>query len=256
MTRHEPNQPILAESVVAKPTRSRFARLHPKTYLGVHGLVGLVIAAACTWAFFAMADEVPEKGMMVRIDLAVTNWLQAHGTEKGEAIFSAISLLGAPILVTLLVVTAIVLLVRRDWRHLTALAVTCGGGEVLNAVLKLVFRRARPSVASEFKAMSWSFPSGHAMDSLIAYGLLSYWLVSRFPRARTAAIVAFAILVGAIGYARIYLGVHYLSDVIAGYSAGFIWLTACITGYEFAERRRVGPAGRDEARPGRARAAR
>lgn len=249
MASQTPAPPKVATSIVAKPTHSRFARRHPNAYLGVHGLVGLAIAAACTWAFFAIADEVPEKGMMVRVDLAVTNWLQTHGTEKGESIFSAISLLGGPVLAALLVVTTVVLLVRRDWRHLAVLAVTCGGGALLNVVLKFVFHRARPPFASEFNATSWSFPSGHAMDSLIAYGLLAYWVASRFPRGRTAAIVALAALVALIGYARIYLGVHYLSDVVAGYTAGFIWLTACVTGYEFAERRQVGPGGKDEMSP-------
>jgi len=206
----------------------------------VHALVGLAIAAACTWAFVAIADEVPEKGMMVRVDLAVTNWLQVHGTEKGESIFSAISLLGAPVLIAVLVITAVALLGRQDWRRLSMLIVTCGGGALLDGVLKLVFQRARPSFASEFRARSWSFPSGHAMNSLIVYGLLAYWIASGFPRARRTVIFAAGVLIGAIGYARIYLGVHYLSDVLAGYCAGFIWLIVCITGNQFAERRRVG----------------
>jgi undecaprenyl-diphosphatase len=63
---------------------------------------------------------------------------------------------------------------------------------------------------------------------------------------RLAAIVGATVLVATIGYARIYLGVHYLSDVVAGYSAGLIWLAVCITGYQFAERRRVGPGGPEE----------
>jgi undecaprenyl-diphosphatase len=84
------------------------------------------------------------------------------------------------------------------------------------------------------------------MDSLIAYGLFAYWIASQFPRARLAAIAGGVVLVVTIGYARIYLGVHYLSDVLAGYSAGLIWLTACITGYQFAEQRRVGPGGPEE----------
>jgi undecaprenyl-diphosphatase len=233
--------------VLEKPSRSRFARLHPMTYLGVHGLVGFLLAAACTWAFLAMADEVPEQGFMVRVDLAVTNWLQLHGTEKGESIFSAISLLGAPVLIAALVIAAVVLLARRDWRHLTVLGVTCGGGALLDAVLKLVFQRERPAFASEFNARSWSFPSGHAMNSLIVYGLFAYWLAERFPRARVPIFAGAAVLVGAIGYSRIYLGVHYLSDVLAGYSAGFVWLMVCITGYRFVERHRVGRAGSDEA---------
>lgn len=231
-----------------KPWRSQFAWLHPKTYLGIHAMVGLALAAACTWAFFGIADEVPEKGLMVRGDIAVTAWLQNHGTEAGETVFSAISLLGAEVLTALLVLTAIVLLARRDWRRLAVLCVTCGGGVLLDIALKSAFHRARPSFASEFiSRASWSFPSGHAMNSFIVYGLLASWTSERFPRARLAIVVSAAGLVGLIGFSRIYLGVHYVSDVLAGYSAGFVWLTVCVTGFRFAERRRVGPGGPNEA---------
>ena len=232
---------------VPKPTHSRFAWLHPKAYLGVHGVVGLVLSAACAWAFFAIADEFPEQGAFARLDTFVTTWLQTHGTEIGESIFVGVSYLGAQVLIALLVIVAIVLIVRRDWRHLVVLAATCGGGAVLNAALKTIFHRARPTYATEFQATSWSFPSGHAMDSLIVYGLFAYWLSRRWPRGRAAFFVATTLLIGAIGFARVYLGVHYLSDVLAGYSAGFAWLVVCVSGYRFAEARRVGASGRDEA---------
>jgi len=199
------------------------------------------------WIFFAVADEVSEQHWLVHVDLAVTQWLQGHGTETGERIFVGVSYLGAEVLLAALLVTGIVLLVRRDWRHLAVLAITCGGGAALNFALKLVYHRARPSVAAEFHTTSWSFPSGHAMDSLIVYGLAAYWLRERFPRARTPILIAASLLIGGIGFARIYLGVHYLSDVVAGFLGGFVWLTVCITGYQFAERRRIGPAGADEA---------
>lgn len=240
--------PPPSTSTAKKPWRSRFAWLHPKLYLGLHTTIGLACSAAATWAFFAIADEVPEKGLMVRADTAVTVWLQTTGTERGESIFSAISLLGSPILAGLLVIVAIVLLVRRDWRHLALLAVTCGGGGLLNLALKASFHRARPSFASEFETGgTWSFPSGHAMDSFIGYGLLAYWIARRFPRVRRPAIMSAVGLVLLIGFSRIYLGVHYLSDVLAGYSAGCVWLAVCVTAADFAERRRVGPAGADEA---------
>jgi len=233
-------------SAVSRPTRSRFAFLHPRVYLGLHGVVGLSLAAACTWLFFAIADEVPEKGAMIRVDNAVATWLQVHGTETGETIFVGVSYLGAQVLIAVLLAVAIVLILRRDWRHVAVLAITCGGGALLNGILKLVFHRARPTYAVEFHASSWSFPSGHAMDSLIVYGLFAYWLGARTPGHRRLVYAGAAVLIGAIGYARLYLGVHFLSDVVAGYGAGFVWLSVCVTGYQFAERRRVGVAGADE----------
>lgn len=209
--------------------------------------MGLALAAACAWAFFAIADEFPEKAGLARLDTFVTSWLQTHGTETGESIFVGISYLGAQVVIALLVIVGIVLIVRRNWRHLGALLVTCGGGALLNALLKTIFHRARPTYASEFHMMSWSFPSGHAMDSLIVYGLFAFWLAEAKPAARRLIFAGAAVLVGAIGFARIYLGVHYLSDVIAGYSAGVVWLMVCVTGYRFAEKRRVGLGGSDEA---------
>ena len=202
------------------------------------------------WIFFALADEISEQRWLVHTDLAVTQWLQVHGTEAGESFFIGVSYLGAQVLIAVLVVATIVLLVRRNWRHLAVLAITCGGGALLNGALKLVYHRARPSVAAEFQTTSWSFPSGHAMDSLIVYGLAANWLRERFPRARLPILVAAIALIGGIGFARIYLGVHYLSDVVAGFLGGFVWLTVCVTGYQFAERRRIGPGGADEAPSG------
>jgi undecaprenyl-diphosphatase len=198
------------------------------------------------WVFFAIADAFHEHGPMVHIDLSVATWLQVHGNETGESIFTFISMLGAQVLAALLIIAALVLLARGDWRHLIMLAVTAGGGALLNIVLKSAFHRARPTFALEFPVTSSSFPSGHAMDSLIGYGLLVYWLGSKFPQARRMAIMIVVALVALIGFARIYLGVHYLSDVVAGYSAGIIWLMACITGYQFAKSRRLGPRGKDE----------
>ena len=228
------------------PTRSRFAWLHPRAYLGIHGVVGLALAAACAWAFFGIADEFPEKGGLARFDLLATTWLQVHGTERGESIYVVVSYFGAQVLIALLAIVAILLASRRDWRHLSVLAITCIGGALLNGMLKVIFRRTRPMYATEFNATSWSFPSGHAMDSLIVYGLFAYWVSRKYPSMRVPLFVAAALLVALIGFSRIYLGVHYFSDVIAGYSAGLVWLTVCVTGYRFAEARRIGPTGREE----------
>jgi membrane-associated phospholipid phosphatase len=81
------------------------------------------------------------------------------------------------------------------------------------------------------------------MDSLIVYGLLAHWLAQRLPDRRRAIIAAAVVLVALIGFARIYLGVHFVSDVVAGYCAGAVWLFACITGERFAARREIGSTG-------------
>ena len=136
----------------------------------------------------------------------------------------------------------ICLTLRRDWFRAIALTLAVMGGTALNDLLKALFHRGRPEAATEFiKYESWSFPSGHSMNSLIGFGFVAYLFLERTTdrRARIAIIAATVILVGLVGFSRLYLGVHYLSDVIAGYLAGAIWLLVCITGYRFAKERAV-----------------
>jgi len=117
-------------------------------------------------------------------------------------------------------------------------------------VLKLVIRRPRPAYAGVFRHhYTSSFPSGHAMGSLIGYGMLAYvltllWIHSR--GGQIAVVLGAALLVVAIGLSRLYLGLHYFSDVVGGYAAGVLWLSACISGVEVARRRGAAPpsAGR------------
>ena len=85
----------------------------------------------------------------------------------------------------------------------------------------------------------WSFPSGHAMGSFVTYGFLAY-LLTRVPRVdvpRRTAVAVLAVLVLLIGFSRIYLGAHYLSDVIGGYAAAAVWLTFCILVTDRTQRR-------------------
>jgi len=105
--------------------------------------------------------------------------------------------------------------------------------------LKTLFARPRPTVVPPLAwTDSTSFPSGHAMNSLLVFGMLAYHLWREFPRppARLVFLAAAAFLVGAIGMSRLFLGVHYLTDVLGGYSAGTVWLAACIAAAE--EKRR------------------
>jgi undecaprenyl-diphosphatase len=218
------------------PWYSRFAARHPRAYLGVHGVGGIALVVLLVWAFAAIADEVPENGVMIVADRAVTDWLQVHGTEAGEAIFSCVSWLGAPVLTAVLVAAALLFVRRRDWTRASTIALAGGGGALLNFALKAIFHRGRPSFATEFiSGPSWSFPSGHAMDSLAGYGILTYFVLERgsTPRRRAAVCAAASGLVLLVGFSRVYLGVHYLSDVVAGFIAGAAWLLVCIEGYRF-----------------------
>jgi membrane-associated phospholipid phosphatase len=110
------------------------------------------------------------------------------------------------------------------------------GSAILNKLLKGLFQRPRPHFAHPLVVeTSYSLPSGHAMESFVAYGMLTYLAVLLWLRrweTRVAAVCGAALLVVLIGFSRMYLGVHYFSDVVAGYAAGGVWLGALITGAE------------------------
>ncbi|MEP7086716.1 MAG: phosphatase PAP2 family protein, partial [Gemmatimonadota bacterium] len=116
------------------------------------------------------------------------------------------------------------------------------GGTVLDGVMKEVIRRPRPEYATRFLHFnSWSFPSGHSMGSLIGFAMLAYTIIRIVPvkslAAETGIWASAFIVVALVGYSRIYLSVHYLSDVIAGYTLGVLWLAVCFTGLQVVSRR-------------------
>ncbi len=119
----------------------------------------------------------------------------------------------------------------RRWLELQILVICLMGSAVLNTMLKLIFQRARPEAIHLVEAWGYSFPSGHAMVSLCFYGMIAF-LISRNIhswRGRIAVGAIAVLLISGIGISRIYLGVHYPSDVIAGYAAGATWLAFSIS---------------------------
>jgi len=226
---------------LADPRKSRLAKTHPKLYLAAHILAGVLLTALLVWGFASLADAVGDNGRIVADDTGLARWISSHDTEWGETFFSGVSLLGAPLLVGIIVIAALVYLRRRDLVRAAALPLALVSGAALNALLKQVFHRGRPEYATEFiKHASWSFPSGHAMESMVGYGML---LAVTLPAIRSSArrrwvAAGIALLVLLIGVSRIYLTVHYLTDVIAGWLAGGAWLLVCVSAFHFAEHRR------------------
>jgi undecaprenyl-diphosphatase len=172
------------------------------------------------------------------------DWFHAHTSPTGLRIFVAISWLGSPaVMAGIAVAVGFVLLLRRDRLMLLGWVGAFVGVGVLNAVLKRIIHRPRPAYATAFlHGTSFSFPSGHAMGSLVGYGMLTYLVLVLWVKRRSlqvALVIIASILILAIGLSRLYLGVHYFSDVVGGYAAGLVWLTVCITGLEIARRQRL-----------------
>jgi undecaprenyl-diphosphatase len=219
------------------------ARLTPGEYLGLHLTVGLLMSAGCLWLFGGLAEDIVHRDPLVRFDQAIATSLHGWATPAATTIFVLITDLGAPVVALLGVIIAIFYSWRRQWLHVGVWLAALGGGEILNLLLKQLFARPRPVfVHPLLLETDYSFPSGHAMGSLIVYGMLAYFavLALRTWRARVAVVCGVTLLVLLIGFSRLYLGVHYFSDVVAGYAAGGVWLSACITGMELLRREELG----------------
>src|SRR5467141_3402878 len=217
------------------------ARFAGGEYLGLHLTIGLAISLAGLWVFAGITEAVIHHDPLTQFDVTLLDWIHAHATPAGYAVFNAISLLGSPVTLTILALgVGLLLAARRQWILLGGWLAAFAGGGLLDTVLKLVIQRPRPPYAAAFlHDYSWSFPSGHAMESLIGYGMLAYvlailWIHRR--GARVVVVLGAGVLILAVGISRLYLGVHYFSDVVGGYAAGVLWLSACISGLEVARR--------------------
>ncbi len=201
-------------------------------YLSLHLLVGLALCVVCLLAFAELVEEVIDEREFERIDLVVADELHAAATPLATAFFQVITEFGFLVLWVLAIGVGLYFLRQRAWMYLGVWVAALAGGEALNFLLKAVFARPRPAFSDPLAtALYYSFPSGHATMSLIAYGLLGYFLYRRLSRAwlRITVSTALIVLVILIGFSRLYLGVHYLRDVLAGFAVGGLWLSFCIT---------------------------
>ena len=214
-------------------------------------------AALTTWsgdAFLDLAEHLHEKGGKLHfVDTYVHDATVQQRTAGATAFFEALSTIGGPYGdAAVLLIVGIILLVKRRWRWFLYLAVTAGGGALLNLELKHHFARTRPDIAEMLRrAHGFSFPSGHAMGSTVAYGALAYLAVRALTSWKwKSAALAFAIaFIAAVATSRVYLGVHWISDVGAGITAGAVWVAFTTVAYETLRRIRLLRALRDRHHP-------
>lgn len=176
---------------------------------------------------------------IVQFDKSVISFIQGMESPLLTAIMKFFSFIGAGSSIkAIALITAIILFFFFKHRsELLLFAVVLIGSHFLFRTLKLLFHRARPDLHRLVEIGGYSFPSGHATNAITVYGIISFLLWRHIPVrwGRTLLIVFSSIMIGAIGVSRIYLGVHYPSDVIAGYFAGGFWVILAIWIYQFAK---------------------
>jgi len=212
----------------------RWVGRHVKGFYGAVGvllIVGVGVILACVAVFGALADEVMEGGTQ-QMDDAVLLWMNRHASPALTAVALDITALGAGTVVWLLVIVASVFLwVSRHRYSVLLLWVAILGSGLINATMKMFFERPRPQLFPwrvPYAGLS-SFPSGHSMTSMVCYSTLAYLIArlvdSRFLRRFTFGLAA--VIVVLIGMSRMYLGVHYPTDVLAGFTTGLAWASFC-----------------------------
>lgn len=214
--------PLLKELIAALEQR------WPMLYI----LIGLFMSAMLLALFTELAWKTLFRHQLDFFDNLVIWLVRYYASSRLDAIMIQITALGsAPFYGALALLILAGLSIYRRWLEAAALIVCLAGGGVLNLLLKNLFERARPEMFRVIDETGYSFPSGHAMVSLCFYGILAYLISRHIPRWRWRLLlfILTAIFVAAIGISRIYLGVHYPTDVLAGYAAGCTWLFFCLS---------------------------
>ena len=192
-------------------------------------LVSLIIAVLSLLLFSWIGTEVRE-GDTAHFDLSVRSWVHQFFAPGITRVMVFISELGAIVLIVAFVASLAIFLILRWRRAALWLVITMAGALVLDLGLKYGFHRARPTPFFGPFPHTYSFPSGHALMSFCFYGVLAGLINDRVQSLiwRILVWIAAILLIAAIGLSRIYLGVHYPSDVIAGYLAAALWVSTMI----------------------------
>lgn len=196
-------------------------------------LLGLLLAVGALLAFLSAASEVYERET-IALDRSAGTYLHSYSTPALDAFMRLGTTVGSTLVITpLLTVLLVLLWASRRRREAVFLVAALAGSLVLNYVLKVSFQRPRPRLPWSVAMPDYSFPSGHSMNSLsfyLAAAVVAWVVYGR--RVGIPAVVAGVLVVVWVGTSRIYLGYHYFTDVVGGYSAALIWLVAIATAIE------------------------
>ncbi|MES2831691.1 MAG: phosphatase PAP2 family protein [Pseudomonadota bacterium] len=217
------------------------ARLSPQGLFGLHLTIGALSLIAAAAIFSVIAGQVVAGAPLTIRDVQIAQWLHQHATPGWtEFILVITHLNGITAIILWAIVMGIHLVRNREWYWLLSTTIAVAGGMLLNVALKYTFQRARPSFEEPLLTLStYSFPSGHTAASTVFYGVLAAYLCSRVTAKLTqlAIIMAAATMVLLVGFSRMYLGVHYFTDVVAAIAEGCAWLALTLTAVATLRRR-------------------
>ena len=202
----------------------------PKVFLVVAAL--LVIGGA--WLFFGVLEDIVSHDPLIVVDVRVFRIMQMLRGPLGDALMVGITELGdAAVLLPVIVAAFAWFIMRRLWLSATYWLGTVVVAQLLATVIKLTLQRPRP-LALYAGVQQFSFPSGHAVMSTVVYGYVTWLLLRRAPAAwQRAGAMAVGALIALIGVSRVYLGAHWMSDVLGGLAFGVAWVALVSMAYAY-----------------------
>ena len=222
--------------------RANETQTAPKIVLR-HVVIGLILSVLFTVVFARLLDFVKENGTDVTpFDRSILYWMRAHRAPTLTTAATILAHTGSPPVIVGIAAGAALL--GMVWKRVRGAAWTLpiaviGAGVIIQGV-KLVVKRPRPAFfAPLLHEAGFSFPSGHSLIAMVVYGLLGYFVLHLFKNhiARLIVRIVTVLVVFSIGVSRVYVGVHFPTDVLAGWTAGVPWLITCLALHEVLARR-------------------
>jgi membrane-associated phospholipid phosphatase len=196
-------------------------------------ILGLLVLIAAGWLFLGMAEDVVSGDRITLVDAQLATWFHAHATPMLTQFMLVVSNLQGILAMSIYALLFGIFLLRKKQRYwLLALVLAVPGGMLLNVCMKEIFNRARPGFTDPLVTLTtYSFPSGHVAGATVFYGVLAAYLIAQLSNwhGRIAVVVLAILLVVLVALSRLYLGVHYLSDVLGAAAEGVAWLALCLT---------------------------
>ena len=191
-------------------------------------IIGIVMILVGGLIFGSVTYDVQTHGPRFQKDVSLARDLHYEAVNEPPRIIQLLTFgffVGRELIQIIAVILALYFLHKRFWPELAMLIIGLGGGALIWYVLMGIFNRPRPEAQMGIVVTDASFPSGHTISAVLCYGLLAYLFVPKMPSPFWKGIVIAAALLTIIfiGFSRLFLGGHYLTDVLAGYGLGIAW---------------------------------
>ena len=203
-------------------------------WLAMWPTVGVILFLIGASIFGAIAYNVWTKGPLLQWDVPLAKEMHTDAVKQPSRIIELLTFgffVGKELLQVIVIILALYFLHKRYWPELAMLLIGSGGGALIWYYLIEIFNRPRPTEQLGIVVTDPSFPSGHTISSMICYGFLVYLLVPKMPSLfwKWVIVIAAVVTMVYIGFSRIFLGGHYLTDIIAGYGLGLAWAAFVFT---------------------------